>query len=194
MSSRCPYAIASILVVALGACAPASDTAGPAALFSPTVASQPATVSVADQAFLGLAAQSGLAEVALAELAQQRALSSSVRDFAERMMADHTRANAELVALATSRGVVPPESPDPARQAVVQRLAAMEGSEFDRHYLRQQIAEHEVAIALFASAAQGGSDHGVQSFAAKWLPSLRDHAEHARSIAPLGEAMARRPG
>ena len=55
-----------------------------------------ATLSTEDREFVQKAASGGMAEVQAAQLAQQRGGSPQVKQFAERMVADHTQANSEL--------------------------------------------------------------------------------------------------
>ncbi|HEV7372975.1 DUF4142 domain-containing protein [Arenibaculum sp.] len=148
-------------------------------------------LTVADQAFLTQAAYGGLAEVALGQLAMQRAASPDVRAFGQRMVEEHSRANAELVVLAEAKGMTPPTAPDEGRQAVVAALAALEGAEFDRQYLQQQLAEHQLAVALYDAEASGGTDPDVRTFASRWTPALRDHAGHIVTLMAPAVGMVR---
>jgi len=66
--------------------------------------------SSADNAFVAKAAQGGMAEVELGNLATQKASDQKVKDFGQRMVDDHTKANDELKALATSKGTALPAS------------------------------------------------------------------------------------
>lgn len=148
-------------------------------------------LTVADQAFLAQAAYGGLAEVALGELAMERAASPEVRAFGQRMVEEHSRANAELVALAEAKGMTPPTAPDEGRQAVAAALASLEGAEFDRQYLQQQLAEHQLAVALYDAEASGGTDPDVRTFAARWTPALQDHAGHIATLMAPAVGMVR---
>ncbi|MFL6664561.1 MAG: DUF4142 domain-containing protein, partial [Rhizobacter sp.] len=62
----------------------------------------------ADRKFATQAASDGLAEVALGNLAQQKASSEQVKQFASRMVQDHTNANNELMQIASTKGVDAP--------------------------------------------------------------------------------------
>ncbi|HLH08429.1 MAG TPA: DUF4142 domain-containing protein [Terriglobales bacterium] len=53
-------------------------------------------LSPSDKAFVTKAAEGGLAEVELGQLAQQKAESQQVKDFGQRMVTDHTKANDQL--------------------------------------------------------------------------------------------------
>lgn len=80
----------------------------------------PATVQAAapldsdDSAFLKDAAHDGMMEVQLGRLALDKAASSDVKQFAQRLIDDHSQANTELTALASQKGVVLPAMSDAA--------------------------------------------------------------------------------
>ena len=63
-----------------------------------------------DKMFLRKAAEGGIAEVKLGELAVQKASSDDVKAFAQKMVEDHTRMNNDMAQLADSMGVMLPKS------------------------------------------------------------------------------------
>ena len=67
-----------------------------------------AKVNHADQHFFKEAAQGGMAEVALGQMAAERATNTDVKKFGQRMVQDHGKANQELKTLAASKGVTLP--------------------------------------------------------------------------------------
>ena len=104
---------------------------------SGVAAAQVQIVNDADRQFVNKAANDGLAEVELGQIAMQRAARPSVRSFAERMVTDHGRANAELAALAKSKGIAVPTAVEPAQQATRDRLSALNDGDFDRGTCRR---------------------------------------------------------
>lgn len=68
-----------------------------------------AKVTPSERTFIRKAAEGGVAEVQLGQLAQQKASSPLVKDFAQRMVTDHTKANDQLKQLATEEGVNIPD-------------------------------------------------------------------------------------
>lgn len=142
-----------------------------------------ASVDAEDAAFAVSAAESGLAEVALSELALDRAEGADLRVFARRMVADHTSLNAELTRLGlTKRIALPLTAPDEARHQR-SRLAELAQPEFEPAFLRRMIADHEQRIAAFTHQAEHGRDPELSAFAARALPVLEEHLDHARSLA-----------
>lgn len=188
-------ALAAVSILALAACSsepglvpPMGSSGASASQVGSAGSGASSTLTVADQSFLTQAAYGGFGEVAMGTLAQRQASSATVRDLGRRIAADHTQANRDLARLAQAKGVTPPNAPDPGRQAVADALASLQGAAFDRQYLQQQIAEHEVSIALFNAQAQGGTDPDIRAFAAKWLPGLQMHARDLRALgSPLAQ-------
>jgi putative membrane protein len=155
-------------------------------------ASTPAAASLtaADRNFIAQAAYGGWGEIALGRLAQQQGSSQAVRDFGRQMVADHTQANQELASLASARGISPPTAPDPGRQAVASALESASGSNFDRQYVQQQIADHEVSMVLFQNAANTSQDPQLRAFAQKYAPIIQRHYSMLRSM--TGQSMSSR--
>ena len=162
-----------------------------------------AAVAAADMDFITRAAEGGMKEVEVGKLAQSRAADSNVKAFAERMVKDHGKANDELMTLAKSKGVsLPPPAttttdasrkPDRSAPGAGEPeargtsgsggpLAALKGAEFDRAYMTQMVADHEKAVQLFEQESTSGQDAEVKAWAAKQLPTVREHLTEAKSI------------
>jgi putative membrane protein len=151
-----------------------------------------------DVEFIKKAAEGGMKEVEVGKLAQSRASDSNVKAFADRMVKDHGAANTELMSLAKSKGVMLPPSPDRrsttadaakpesgATGTSGQRpdpLESLKGAEFDRAYMTKMVEDHEKTVQLFEQEANSGKDAEVKAWAAKTLPTLREHLSQARSV------------
>lgn len=136
-----------------------------------------------DQQFLRQAASDGLAEVQLGKMASERAANPEVQRFGRRMVTDHTTANQELMALAQAKYISVPKDLDKSHQEMAEKLAKMQGPNFDREYMQHMVADHEKAVQLFTRAAQESQDADIRAFAAKTLPTLQEHREMARQLA-----------
>lgn len=145
-------------------------------------AAQIQLVNEADREFVSKAATGGTAEVELGRVATQRAVRPSVRSFAERMVADHGRANAELAALARRKGLDVPTALEPSQQAMRDRLSGLSGPDFDRAYMSEIVRDHTEDIALFERAAETSTDPDLKAWATRSLPMLREHLALARQV------------
>jgi putative membrane protein len=145
-----------------------------------------ANLSAADQAFVQKAAQGGIAEVQIAQLAQQKTASDQVKQFAQKMIDDHTPNNEQLVKLATAEGVTPPSEPNVQQQKMAQHLESLSGQKFDHAYIRGQIHAHMVMLKLFQAEASGGQDARLKAFAEQTVPTIQEHLSMAQQLQKAG--------
>ena len=139
--------------------------------------------------FVKHAAQGGMAEVSIGKLAADKASDPDVKQFAQRMVDDHSTANAELTGLASSKGIQLPANPDPKNQALMDRLAKLSGPEFDRAYMQAMVTDHDHDVSEFRTYSQHGTDPDVKAWAARTLPTLEEHQQMAKTtVAKVGGA------
>jgi putative membrane protein len=147
---------------------------------SPTLA--PA-LSKADTDFFEDAAQGGLLEVRLGQLAVKNATSEDVRRFGQRMIDDHNKLNAQLASLGHQRkGVTVPKALDKKHQETIDKLAKETGARFDRAYMSLMVDDHESDVKAFDKAAKDSKDPDLKALAASVLPTLQDHLTQAKEI------------
>lgn len=135
----------------------------------------------APKVFVDKAAQAGMAEVELGKVALAKSQNSEVREFAQRMVTDHTKANTELSSIAMSKGLDVPKKLDAEHQAMVTRMQAKSGAEFDAEYSRHMNMDHSKAISLFEAGSKA-SDADIAKFAQKTLPVLKEHKKLATRL------------
>lgn len=135
-----------------------------------------------DKEFVTTVGMMGLAEVQYAQLALAKASDSRVQEFAQRMVDDHTKSNEELQQLATAKGLALPTELDGDHQAALEKLRSLEGSQFDRVYMDQMIADHEKAATFLGEASAGLMDEDLRTYAAKTLTTIQDHQRLANGI------------
>jgi len=131
--------------------------------------------------FVKMAAQDGMTEVEAAKMALSKSQDPSIRTFAQRMVTDHGKANAELESIAKSKGIEVPKKLDAEHQHMVDALKAKSGTEFDREYSEHMNMDHSKAVALFESASKT-SDSDIAGFAKKTLPTLKEHKQLAQKL------------
>jgi putative membrane protein len=136
-----------------------------------------------DKEFVSKAGMGGLAEVQMGNLALQKAQSADVKAFGQRMVTDHSKANAELAQLATAKGLALPTEVAGEHQAAMQHLQSLSGAEFDKAYMTHMVEDHEKDVAEFDKASTSASDAEIKAFAGKTLPVLREHLALAKTTA-----------
>jgi putative membrane protein len=136
-----------------------------------------------DKEFVTKAARAGLAEVNLGNLAARHTRNPQVGEFARQMITDHTQANRELIALANRKGIALPEKMDENHQKLWDKLAKMDGAEFDHAFMEGMVKDHEEAVQLFETESKDGKDEALKGWAGRTLPVLKKHLDMARDIA-----------
>ena len=141
-----------------------------------------AEVPRGDAKFIKEATEGNLAEVKLGELAQQRAASDSVKQFGKRMATDHQKAYDELKQIASQKSVAVPTALDRSHQRLYDRLAKLSGAEFDRAYMKEMVKDHDKDVKAFQKEADAGKDPDIRAWAAKTLPTLKEHQDQAKQV------------
>jgi putative membrane protein len=198
MKTTLSLAAGLALMVSAAAFAQATNpvgTSGPGAAQMPGTPQEPgnpkaarAVISAEDRGFIDKAAASGLAEVQEGQLAQSQSQSDKVKDFAQRMVTDHSAANDKLKSLGSDAGAEVLMTLDSADEQQLATLRKLQGAAFDKRYIHDQIAAHKAAIVLFKKEASSGSDPQLKQFAAATLPTIEEHLKAAEDL-ERGKAM-----
>lgn len=136
----------------------------------------------ADSTFVMEAASGGLMEVEAGTLAQQNASNERVKAFAAMMVRDHSKANEELKALASSRGTMLPDSMMKKHRDHIQMMQKMTGKAFDKHYMSMMVTDHKEDVSKFENASKKATDADLKAWAGKTLPVLVMHRDSAIAI------------
>ena len=154
-----------------------------------------AGTTMADDTFMKKAAAGGLAEVELGQLATQKASSDQVKQFGQRMVDDHSKANDQLKQIADQEHVKLPTQPSAKAKAIKAQLEKLSGSQFDQAYMKDMVKDHRRDVAEFEKESKNAQDPAVKNFAEQTLPTLREHLSQAQQIAPPAEkTQASNPG
>jgi putative membrane protein len=144
--------------------------------------SQVAGVSM-DSKFVKEAAGGGLAEVEKGNLAKSKASNDAVKQFGDRMVTDHSKANDELKSLASSKGWQLPTEMPPHEKSMHTQLSKLSGVAFDKAYISDMVRDHEKDVAAFKKCAANCSDPDLKAWAQKTVPTLEDHLKMAKDAA-----------
>jgi putative membrane protein len=134
----------------------------------------------ADHSFVNEAAVGSMAEVELGNLAKEKASNPDVKQFGERMVTDHGKANDELKSLAQQKNVTLPTELDAKHKAKRDQLAKLSGEAFDKAYMREMVADHNHDVAAFKRESTSGKDPEIKEWAGKTLPTLQEHQTLAK--------------
>jgi putative membrane protein len=143
---------------------------------------KPTTPMMSDTAFAKMAAEGGLAEVKLGQLAEGKGTAQAVKDFGKRMVTDHSKADDTLKAAASKDRIALPTEMSAKDQVVYNRLSNLSGQAFDRAYARDMVRDHSADVAEFRQEAKDGKDASIKGFASQTLPTLEDHLKQAREM------------
>ncbi|SAK59776.1 DUF4142 domain-containing protein [Caballeronia ptereochthonis] len=173
------------IAVLLTACAPfaqaQTEDAASAGAAQSTQSAQSQKLSTIDQQFLQDAGQAGATEIAASKLALTHASDRQVKEFAQRMIVDHTKLARNLDVLAKRHGITAPPAAD---TAVIGSLQNLQGAEFDKAYIEKvAVGGHRKAVELFRKESESGNDTALKAAASKALPVISHHYEMARQLA-----------
>jgi putative membrane protein len=146
-------------------------TAQPSATTSKSPA--PASLSDKDKSFMKEAAQGGMSEVEMGKMAQQKGKSADVKKFGSTMVADHGKANNELMAIAKKKGV------DLSKEKA--KMMKLNDANFDKEYVDAMVKDHEKDLSAFQAEAKNGSDAEVKAFASKTSAVIKKHLDMAKA-------------
>ena len=162
-----------------------AHTASPAEPASPAPETA-ADLSASDKMFVEKAAEGGIAEVQMAQVAEQKADNADVKQFAQQMIDDHTPNNAQLVKLATAKGLTPPADPSTMQQKMISHLQGLSGAKFDKSYIKGQVKAHTTMLKLFQTEARTTKDADLRSFADTTATTIEHHLSMAQGLQKSG--------
>ena len=126
------------------------------------------SLSAKDKTFMKKAAKGGMMEVAMGQVAEQKAQSDDVKSFGKRMVTDHSKANDELKSIASKKGVQLPSKEHSGKWTS------------DKAYMDMMIKDHEKDLAEFKEEASSGSDPDVKKFADDTGKMVQEHLDLAK--------------
>ena len=142
----------------------------------------PSAIATTDKDFMLAAAQGGMTEVKLGALAAQNGTRQEVKDFGGMMVKDHTTINDDLKALAAQKSVSLPDMLDEKHQAMVDKMGALSGAEFDKAYVAAMIKAHKKDLKAFQAEASATQDTDIKSFVEKAIPTISAHLQHIQDL------------
>lgn len=128
------------------------------------------------------AANGGMLEVQLSQLALKKSPTPALREYADMMIKDHEKANAELKSLAVKENIKLPGIMGQDDQETYEKMDELTGSDFNAQYAKTMLNSHKKTVKMFEKAAEDVTNAGVRDFAIKTLPTLKMHLKHIEGI------------
>lgn len=127
-------------------------------------------------------------DIAAGKLAKGKSKSKEVREFAERMITDHTGVNKQATELVTKLGVKPADNNTSKSLADggktnIKALKKLSGKKFDKHYVDQEVTYHEAVLDTIDKMLIPNSQNAeLKALIEKVRPAIAAHLEHAKTI------------
>jgi putative membrane protein len=138
--------------------------------------------ALSDNEFVMTAASSGMAEVAIGKLAQEKAKNADVKKLADRVVADHSKANEELIRLARDAGINVPDKSEADLESKVKHFRSEADKNFDREFINHMVDSHTKGVDLFSRASKELKNAQLRGFAENTLPTIKEHLTTAKRL------------
>lgn len=161
--------------------APSADTMAADSVPTSTMAGKEADNNV-DSDFAGEVAMANYNEIAMANLATKKTSDPQVKELAQMLDQDHSRALRELETLATSKGITLPSTPDKKPEHEMENLQKENDiNAFNKKWCEEMVSSHEKTINKFENYVEKANDADLKAWAVQTLPTLRMHLEKAKA-------------
>jgi putative membrane protein len=180
---RTALCLAAATVLAAG-CADRNDEVRPV-VYQPATSTSTASArpALTEPQIIGMLETINQTEVQDAQLAQQRASSPQVREYATRLQTDHSMLTQHGSNLSSRLNLAPaPVFSQPDHRAALDSLKAKSGTDFDRAYIQHNITEHQRALRMLDDIARDARNPDVQTFVAQERPVVEMHLRTAQEI------------
>jgi putative membrane protein len=149
---------------------PTPAPSGSAAAATTKAPAKGGALSSQDSQFVSEAAKGGMMEVAGGKVASKNAKDADVKQFGNRMAIDHSKANNELKAIATKKGLKLPGGAGAPKWSG------------DKAYMDMMVQDHTNDLAEFKTEASKGSDPDLKAFASRGEKMVAEHLKMAKQI------------
>ena len=148
----------------------------------------------ADAAAMKQLAQANLNEIDAGKAAAAKAQSPQVKQFAQKMVDDHTRMLDDLKTLAQQKSVSLPESVSLKDKAQMELMKRASGADFDKKYMDQMVKDHQKDLSDVQDLASKAKDPEFKAAVQKASSRISEHLQMAQRIASASAAGSTAPG
>src|SRR5436190_3826306 len=120
------------------------------------------------------------------KLAESKSASKEVKDFAQRMVTDHTGVNKSATELVTKLKVKPEENPTSTSlkkggEDTRKRLQGLKGADFDKAYIDNEVTYHQTVLdAVDKTLIPNAKNEELKALLVRVRPAFVAHLEHAK--------------
>ena len=133
--------------------------------------------------YVAMAGSSDMFEIQSSRLQLAQGQDARLRQFANMMIAHHTKTSQDLMAAARAAGLRPPAPRLVEFQAeMLSRLRPLRGADFDKEYRRQQVVSHQLALRLHENYSKAGDNAQLRAAAGATTGVVRQHLEMIGNI------------
>jgi putative membrane protein len=136
-----------------------------------------------DKLFVRNALQGGMAEVQLGQLTLQKSNNDQVKQFAQRMIDDHTKLGEQMKPVAQQLGVSEPNGVSKKDKATMAKLESLSGPAYDQAYIKDMVKDHKKDLSDFQTEASSGQDPTVKDAANQGSKVIAQHLQMIQQIA-----------
>lgn len=135
-----------------------------------------------DKKFLSMAAQSDQNEIAMSQVASEKATDPAVKAFAKKMVTEHKAMSASMKPFADEWGLTAPSGPDDDHQKAIDKLNGLSGKDFDKEYMDDMVSDHAKALDAFTSEAKDTKDAKFRAAVLKGKTKVAAHKNMAYDL------------
>lgn len=143
-----------------------------------------------DKAFVHEALQGGMAEVQLGQLALEKSSNPDVKQFAQKMVSDHTKLGDEMNQVAQQLGVKPPDKLSSKDKSTMAKLQALNGDAFDKAYIKDMVKDHQQDEKEFKQAGLNTSNPALKDVISQGAQIIGQHLQLIEQIAQKNNVVA----
>jgi putative membrane protein len=139
--------------------------------------------SAHDKVFLKKSAEGNMAEIQTAQLALQKASSSDVKDFAQKMIDDHTKLADTMKPIMEQAGVAAPAKLNAEDAMMDKRLSGLSGDAFDKHYIMAMVKDHHKDLKEFKMEVASTKNDEMKTTVSQGEQVIQEHVNMIEGIA-----------
>jgi putative membrane protein len=148
------------------------------------------TAALADRAFVHMALEGGMTEVQLGQLALQKSSNDDVKQFAQKMVDDHTKLGDAMKQVAQQMSVKAPDALSKKDRSAMAKLQALNGDDFDRAYIKDMVKDHEQDVKDFKQEAQTTLNPALRNVVVQGEQVIEAHLQMIQQIAQKNNVVA----